>query len=330
MDPTTPGPWSRPIGRPTGFEDRPSPADADIPWIDIHQHTQSLTWNDRETFDLSGGRAAVMIAAGYYWTPYRPITPDDIRFLWDDALRRAETFRRNHFYDQYVAVGVHTWARVEAVEDLLAVLPDYCELDEVVAIGETGIESTQHTSAWDLDGQRDVVREQCHIARETGLPILLHTPGSSKGDMPAWFADRYEEANESFTDSTLDPDTAKRDAVDIDLEVAEEAGLPQEQMVIDHAGPEIAPRVLEETGCHLAFTVGAEWLRGVTAGDVADVIETYGPDRILLDTDLFGAMRTDPFAMRRTIMALLQLGIDPGDVRQVVYENPRDLLGLSV
>ncbi len=329
MDPTTSGPWARPIGRPTEPVDGLSPAEADIPWIDIHQHTQSLTWNDREAFDISGCRAAVMIAAGYYWTPYRPIAPDDIRFLWDDALRRAETFRRNHVYDQYVAIGVHTWARVEDPESLFAVLPDYCELDEVVAIGETGIESTQHTAAWDLQGQRAVLREQCHIARETGLPILVHTPGSAKGDMPAWYADRYEEADESFTQAVLDPATAKTDAVEIDLEVIEEAGLPHEQVVIDHASPAIAPRILEETGCYLSFTVGAEWLRGVSAGDVAEVIDRYGPERILLDTDLFGAMRTDHFAMRRTILALLRLGVDPADVRRVVYDNPGSILDIE-
>lgn len=81
MDPTTPNPWVRPIGRPTGDVDRITPAEADTPWIDLHQHTQSLTWNDREAFDLGGGRAAVMIAAGYYWTPYRPIAAEDVRFL---------------------------------------------------------------------------------------------------------------------------------------------------------------------------------------------------------------------------------------------------------
>jgi hypothetical protein len=36
---------NRPLGgTPTG--ELPQPID--IPWIDIHQHTQSLTWNDRE------------------------------------------------------------------------------------------------------------------------------------------------------------------------------------------------------------------------------------------------------------------------------------------
>jgi hypothetical protein len=85
---------------------------------------------------------------------------------------------------------------------------------------------------------------------------------------------------------------------------------------------------MENTNCPLAFTVGAPWLRGVDARDVAAAIEEYGPDRILVDTDLFGAMRCDPFAMKRTIFDLLRLGIAREDVRQVVYENPKSVLGL--
>ncbi len=326
----TDGPWARPIGLPPGErEPRATPAEADVPWIDLHQHTQSLTWNDREAFDLSGGRAAVMIAASYYWSPYRPVSAADVRFLWDDALRRAETFTRNHFYDQYVAVGVHTWARVEGVDELLAALPEYAAHDAVVAIGETGIESTQHTAAWDLDGQRDVVREQFHVARETGLPVLVHTPGSSKDALPAWHADRYEESSGSFTEPVLDPGSAKADAIDICVELADEVGLPHEQVVVDHGSPDVAEQVLEGTGCHLAFSIAAPWLRGLDAGDVAGVVREHGPDRVLLDTDLAGSMANDPYAMRRMTLDLLRLGLDPADVRRVAYENARDLLGID-
>ena len=326
----TDGPWARPIGLPPGErEARVSAADADLPWIDGHQHTQSLTWNEREAFDLSGGRAVVMVAASYYWSPYRPVSADDVRFLWDDALRRAETFTRNHFFDTYVAVGVHTWARVEGVDDLLAALPDYADHDAVVAIGETGVESTQHTSAWDLEGQRAVLREQFHVARETGLPVVVHTPGSSKGGLPAWHADRYEEEDGSFTAPVLDPATAKADAVDLTVELADEVGLPHEQVVVDHGSPAIAERVLEGTGCHLAFSVAAPWLRGLDAGDVAAVVREHGPDRVLLDTDLAGSMQHDPYAMRRFQLDLLRLGLDPDAVRRVSYENAREVFDLD-
>lgn len=317
---------NRPLGSaPTGD----SPGPLDIPWIDIHQHTQSLTWNDREAFDLSGGHAAVMIAAGYYWAPYRPVSADDVRFLWDDALRRAACFDHRHFYDQYVAVGVHTWAGVEGAAELLAALPEYCEDDRVVAIGETGIESTHHTTAWSLNDQRDVVREQMHIARETGLPILIHTPGSSKGGLPAQYSHSYEEANDSFTEPLLDSENAKREAVGIDLELATEAGLPDEQVVIDHASPEIVPLVMETTDCYLSFSISAPWLRGFDPADVASAIEEYGADRIVLDTDLIGAMEHDAFAMKRTIMDLCRLGVDREAIRKIVYENPKAILGIE-
>ena len=324
------GPWSRPIGLPPGErEGGVAAAAADIPWIDPHQHTQSLTWNDREAFDLSGGRAVVMVAASYYWAPYRPVSASDVRFLWDDALRRAETFARNHCFDVRVAVGVHTWARVEGTDALLEALPAYADHDAVVAIGETGLESTQHTSAWDLEGQLEVLRGQFHVARETGLPVVLHTPGSSKGGLPAWHADRYEEEDGSFTDPVLDAGRAKAEAIERCVDLADEVGLPHEQVVVDHASPDVAAQVLEGTGCHLAFSVAAPWLRGLDAGDVAGVVREHGPERVLLDTDLAGSMANDPFAMRRFQLDLLRLGLDPGAVRRVSYENARVVFGLD-
>ena len=70
------------------------PETAEIPWIDIHQHTGTLSWEHHEKMDASGARAVVMIAASYFQVPYRPIRPDDWRFLWDEALRRAEAYHR--------------------------------------------------------------------------------------------------------------------------------------------------------------------------------------------------------------------------------------------
>jgi predicted metal-dependent TIM-barrel fold hydrolase len=319
---------ARPIGefRP----EEPAPDPIAIPWIDSHQHTQSLTWNDRETFDLSGGQAAVMIAAGYYWSPYRPVSADDVRFLWDDALRRAAAFTHRHFYDQYVALAIHTWARVENWEELLDVMPEYCEREDVVAIGETGIESTQHTSEWTIDDQREAVAGQFRVARGADLPVIVHTPGSSKGGLPARYTHSYEEADTSFTDPLLDPEDTKREATEIDLAIAEEVGLPDERVIIDHADASIAPLVLETTDCWLAFSVGAPWLRGIDASDVAAAIDSYGADRVIVDTDLMGAMEHDPFAMKRTILDLCRLGVDREAIRQVVYENPREALELDL
>lgn len=132
-------------------QSRSYPTDAkDIPWIDIHQHTGTLTWDHYEKMDASGAHAVVMIAASYFQVPYRPIEPADWRFLWDQALQRAAEISRNHFFDVYLATGIHFGALIEHADELLTVLPDYCALDEVVAIGETGIDPVQSVSPWPI------------------------------------------------------------------------------------------------------------------------------------------------------------------------------------
>lgn len=68
------------------------------------------------------------------------------------------------------------------------------------------------------------------------------------------------------------------------------------------------------------------WLLGVTPRDVAAVIEAYSPDRVLVETDSAGILQSDIFAFKRTIFELYRLGLDLDTIRQVVYENPREVL----
>ncbi|MFC6838018.1 TatD family hydrolase [Halomarina ordinaria] len=318
--------------------ERPYPPEAkDIPWIDIHQHTGTLSWEHHEKMDASGAHAVVMIAASYFQVPYRPIQPDDWRFLWDEALRRAGEVSRNHFFDVHLATGIHFGARIEGTDDLLAVLPDYCELDEVVAIGETGIDPVQSVSAWPIEDQRDVLREQMHVADEQDLPVILHTPGNREGpgSVPAQFGRTFSHkfdyggAPDADPAPTFDLPTAKRQAAEMDVAVADEAGLAHEQVVIDHGHPDIAEYVLEETGCYLSFSLVRK-TEAVGPEDVAGVIEAYGSERVLVDSDLLAGLYADDAAltMRRMTLDLLRLGVDPGDVRNVVYENPKRILGL--
>ena len=131
-----------------------------IPWIDVHNHAHTLSWNDRERFALSGCHGMVMMAAAYYWTPYKPVAPADVRYLWDDALNRLDPIRRSHVFDAGLGIGIHTGARVENTEELLDVMPEYLSLDEVQAVGGIGITGAQHVSRWDLDGQKAVMRDQ--------------------------------------------------------------------------------------------------------------------------------------------------------------------------
>jgi hypothetical protein len=323
-------------------QSRAAPPEAkQIPWIDIHQHTGTLSWDHHEKMDVSGARAVVMIAASYFQAPYRPVDASDWRFLWDQSLQRAAEIARNHFFDVYLATGIHFGARIEGVEALLEVLPGYCALDEVVAVGETGIDPVQSVSAWPLDDQQSVLERQMAVARDHDLPVILHTPGDrddspARSSVPAQFSRTVEPKFEYEGMPNTDPQfadmtDAKRQAARLDVDAADEVGLPHDQVVIDHATPGLAEYVLEETGCYLSFSLVRQF-EEVGPEDVAAVIEEYGSDRILVDSDLLAGLYADDAAltMRRLTLDLLRLGVDPADVRNVVYDNPKAVLGLDL
>lgn len=301
-----------------------------LPWVDIHNHAHTLSWNDRERFALSGCHRMVMMAAAYYWTPYKPVAPEDVRYLWDDALNRLDPIRQSHVFDANLGIGIHTGARVENTDELLDVMPEYLSLDEVAAVGEIGITGAQHVSRWNLDSQMSVMRRQLELAAKHDLPAIVHTPPNladvdipyrKRGPMPG-----YELNMDLQQRPTIEAEDTKRTATELDIELKDEAGLADDQLVLSHADRQIAPYVLENTDCYLSFTISYPWLLGVTARDVAAVIEEYGPDRILIETDSAGILRSDVFSFKRTIFDLYRLGLDVETIRTVVYENPQRVL----
>jgi len=303
-----------------------------LPWVDCHNHAHTLSFADRERYAVAGCRSMVMVASGYHWTPYKPVRSEDIRYLWDDVINRKRAIERQHFFETNLALGVHTGVRIEDPDDLLAAMADYCRLDEVVALGETGVTPAQHAEAWALDEQRAVVQAQMELAADHDLPVILHTPndiddGPSYRDgvgLPGF------ESNVSLArEPVLTGENPALEAVKIDVAAAADAGLPEERIVASHADPNNVDYLLGETDCHISFTVGYPWLTGVDAADVADAIREYGPDRVMMDTDCANILRTDVFSVKKAIFELYRLGIDVDAIRKVVLENPMRVFGLD-
>ena len=304
-----------------------------LPWIDVHNHAHTLSWGDRERYALSGCRAMVMVASGYHWTPYRPVRADDVRMLWDDAINRRPAIQRNHLFEAKLGIGIHTGVRVENPDDLLDAMADYCDLGEVVAVGETGVTPSQHVSAWGLDEQRAVVGAQMELADAHGLPVILHTPNrasaSERPYRPGLGTPGYEKNPGLGRESVIDADDPALEAVKIDVRAARDAGLPEERVVASHADRNNLAYLMEETDCFVSFTIGQSWFSDVTAETVADAIDEYGPGRIMIDTDAANVIRSDVFALKRAIIELYGFGIDVDDIRRVVLENPREVFGIG-
>lgn len=326
---------THPTKRPTDaayLEDQPRDPPTgllNLPWIDVHNHAHTLSWSDRERYALSGCESMVMVASGYHWTPYKPVRAEDLRFLWDDAINRRGAIERNHFFEAKLGLGIHTGVRIEDPASALDAMDEYCELDEVVAIGETGVTPSQHVSAWDVDEQRAIVRAQMELADDHGLPVILHTPNRSSGSDRSYRQGMgipgYEKNTDLGRDPVIDTENPALEAVKFDIEAMRDVGVDDERVVASHADRNNTAYLMENTDCYLSYTIGHSWLIGVTAADVADAIDEYGPDRIMVDTDCANVLRTDPFALKRAILELYRYGIDEDAIRKVVLENPRDV-----
>lgn len=73
----------------------------------------------------------------------------------------------------WCSVGVHPHEANEASTELTAALVEAAKEPKVVAIGETGLDYYYEHSA--RDAQRETFRHHIDAARETGLPVVIHS-----------------------------------------------------------------------------------------------------------------------------------------------------------
>ena len=84
-----------------------------------------------------------------------------------EAVALAKTFP-----DIYATVGMHPHDAKDVGADELEKLKDLPPHPKVVAVGETGLDYYYNHSPREV--QRRVFAEFIHLARETGLPIVVH------------------------------------------------------------------------------------------------------------------------------------------------------------
>jgi len=90
------------------------------------------------------------------------------RSEWADVVRVAE--REN---DVWASVGIHPHEADQHADLGAAALLEAAEHPRVIAIGETGLDYYYDKS--DRQVQQDLFRVHVGVARETGLPLIVHT-----------------------------------------------------------------------------------------------------------------------------------------------------------
>ncbi|GAA0482058.1 TatD family hydrolase [Parasphingorhabdus litoris] len=168
---------------------------------------------------------------------------------WRDIVATAE--RES---DVWSSIGIHPH-EADAHPDIdLAKLVKEAEHKRVVAIGETGLDYYYDHS--DRDQQRQSFRTHIHAARETGLPIIVHTRDAEE-DTAAILAEEMEQgaytgvihcftASEDFAHKALDLGlyisisgiVTFKNAKDLQATAAE---LPPDRLLVETDAPFLAP-----------------------------------------------------------------------------------------
>ncbi|WP_182708429.1 TatD family hydrolase [Thermomonospora cellulosilytica] len=255
--------------------------------FDPHIHMTSRTTDDYEAMYTAGVRAVVEPA---FWLGQPRTSPDTFADYFDSLLGwepyRASQFGIRHHCTIALNPKEAGDPRCRPVLDLV---PRYLAKDGVVAVGEVGYDSM-------TPDEDEVFAVQLEMARDVGLPVLVHTPHRDKA---------------AGTRRSLD--------------VVRESGLPPERVLIDHLNePTVA--MVKESGCWMGFSVYPD--TKMDEDRMVRILKEYGTERMLVNSAADWG-RSDPLKTRRVGEAMLAAGFTEVDVDTVLWDNPVAFYGQS-
>ena len=259
-------------------------------YIDPHIHMVSRTTDD---YELIAKMGCVAVSEPAFWAGWDRGHVEGFRdyFLQitEYEPKRAAQYGIQHY----------TWLCINAKEaenrgmarDVIAILPEFLDKPNVLGIGEIGLnKNTRHEVLTFLD--------EVELAARFDQSILVHTPH---------LADKYQGTRMSIdmllSDSRIDP----------------------ARVLIDHC-EEHTVRLALEHGFWAGMTLYPT--TKCTPDRAVDMIEMYGPERMLVDTSGdWGPSR--PENIPNFIVAMRRRGHPDSLIRKIVYDNPLEFFSQS-
>jgi TatD DNase family protein len=209
----------------------------------------------------------------------------------------------------YAAIGIHPHNAKEFTEDIFEQIKKWVtpphppltkggqEEGKVVAIGETGLDYHYENSPREI--QRDVFKRQLALAKETGLPAVIHSR------------------------------KAKRDT----LEIIRESGIYRGVLHCFSGDIEMAEKAMA-MGFHISIAGPVTFKNARRLREIAKAIPD---DYLLIETDApyltpepFRGKRNEPSYLVHTAMALAELrGITFEDLARITTLNAKRLFGIG-
>lgn len=257
-------------------------------FIDPHAHMISRTTDDYAAMARAGIVAVIEPA---FWIG-QPRTSLGSYVDYLSTIIGFEKFRAGQFgVRHYCCIGLNSKEanNEELAEAVMDVLPHFATKDSVVAIGEIGYDEQ-------TDREDKYLRLQVELAKELGLPIMIHTPHRDK---------------RRGTLRTMD--------------VLSDHGFDPGRCVIDHNNEETVREVLDR-GFFAAFSIYPN--TKMSNERMTEIVRQYGPERIIVDSACDWGV-SDPLAVPKTAALMAHSGIASESIRKVTYKNALAVYGLS-
>lgn len=150
--------------------------------IDAHIHSDSRAYEDFKKISMAGVKKAVTCAYDPLEMKKSNVTLEHFNRLLTVEKSRVE---KNNI-QLYIALGIHPRAIPDDYENVLKVLPEYMKKEDVIAIGEIGIENV-------TSKQVEVFEKQLQFAQEYNHNVIVHTPRSNKKEVTQTIMDVLDE-----------------------------------------------------------------------------------------------------------------------------------------
>jgi len=249
--------------------------------FDPHVHMTSRTTDDYQAMAAAGIVALVEPA---FWLG-QPRTTVGSFVDYFNSLVGWEPFRASQFgIRHFCTIGLNPKEsnNPNIADDVIAMLPRWLEKDGVVAVGEVGFDDQTEAE------ERSLLR-QFDLAKEYGLPVLIHTPHRDK----------------------------KRGTIHT-IDTIRKAGFPEERVLIDHNNEETLPIVLE-TKCWAGHSIYPH--TKMDENRMAALVQKYGAARIIINSAADWGI-SDPLKVPKTVDVMRRQGISDETIEQIVWNNP--------
>jgi uncharacterized protein len=249
--------------------------------FDPHIHMTSRTTDDYERM-AEAGIVAVLEPA--FWMG-QPRTQVGTFIDYFNGLLGWERFRASQFGITHVctmALNPKEANDPRVARGVLDALPRFLEKDSVVGVGEIGYDDV-------TPDEERAFAEQLELAKQTGLPALVHTPHRDK-----------------------------KKGTERSLALVREVGIAEERVLIDHNNEETLPLVLD-TGCWAGHSIYPD--TKMTEDRMVALLSKYGTDRMVINSAADWG-KSDPLKVPKTAAAMRAAGFGDEDIEKVVWHNP--------